>query len=111
VAKPAGQLDFTQNAADILKAGQLRCTVRAGKNEQRAMINLAAPREAVSLEPSGRTVQWAANSIVEIAIPLDPAQERGSIEIALSAWKDGLPLDAAPCQGWLTIAAESDWSE
>jgi alpha-amylase/alpha-mannosidase (GH57 family) len=105
------RVDFTSGAEDILKAGEVRCTVRAGGIEQCASIRLAAPRDPVTLKPGGHRVEWAANSILELAIPLDAPGAHGPFEVTLSAWKDGLPLDAVPQQGWLQVSAESSWSE
>jgi alpha-amylase/alpha-mannosidase (GH57 family) len=103
------RVDFAPGAEDILKTGEVRCTIRSTGSEQRATIRLAAPREQIRLEPGTESIDWAANSILEIAIPLGKGPS-GPIEIGLSAWKDGLPVDAVPQQGWLTIAPESTWA-
>jgi hypothetical protein len=100
------RVDFAPGSDDILKSGELRCTVRNDGQEQHVSIRLSAPRDPVKLEPGGEVVEWAANSIVEVAIPLNKTKESGPVEVCLSAWKDGLPVDAVPQQGWLTIAAE-----
>ncbi len=73
-----------------------------------AAFDSPAPRDRIKLEPGGKPLDWAANSILEIAIPV---KNGGPFEVGLSAWKDGLPVDAVPQQGWLTIAAESTWAE
>jgi alpha-amylase/alpha-mannosidase (GH57 family) len=104
------RIDFAPDSDDILKSGEVRCTIRCDGQEQRVSIKLTAPKEPVTLIPSGANVDWAVNSILEIAIPLSPKAEFGPVDLALSAWKDGLPVDAVPQQGWLTIAAESTWS-
>jgi hypothetical protein len=104
------RIDFAPGSDDIVKAGEIRCTVRSEGQEQRAIIRLSAPKDPVYLVPSGAVVEWAANSILEIVIPLTTSKEFGPVDLALSAWKDGLPVDAAPQQGWLTITPESTWS-
>jgi len=104
------RIDFAPGSDDILKFGELRCTIRNAGQEQRASIRLSTPREPVKLEPGGEPVEWAANSILEVAFPVQKSREFGPVELCLSAWKDGLPVDAVPQQGWLVIAAESSWS-
>ena len=99
-------VDFAPGSDDLLISGELRCTLRQQGQEQRASIRLSAPRDQVKLEPGGEVVEWAANSILEFAIPLTGTKEFGPVHLCLSAWKDGLPVDAVPQQGWLTIAAE-----
>ena len=103
------RIDFTPGSNDILKFGELRCTMRVDGEEQRAGIRLSAPKDQVYLVPSGAVVEWAANSILEIAIPLK-RKDSEPLDVCLSAWKDGLPVDAVPQQGWLAIAPESTWS-
>jgi alpha-amylase/alpha-mannosidase (GH57 family) len=105
------RIDFAPGTDDILKSGEVRCTLRSRGDEQRASILLSSPRDIVKLEPSGTPLTWAANSILEIAIPLQKDQEVGPFELYLSAWKDSLPVDAVPQQGSLGIAAESSWRE
>jgi hypothetical protein len=102
------RVDFAPGADDILKTGEVRCTIRGTGDEQRAGIHLSAPREQIKLEPGGELIDWAANSTLEIAIPLKKGREAGPFEVSLSAWKDGLPVDAVPQQGWLTIATEAE---
>ena len=105
------RVDFVPGAEEILKTGELRCTLRSGGEDQRALIRLSATRDTVKLEPGGAFVDWAANSILELAIPLGKGHEGGPFDLCLSIWKDGLPVDAVPQQGWLTIAAESTWAD
>jgi hypothetical protein len=104
------RVDFAAGSDDILRWGEIRCTVRRDGSDQRSTIRLSAPREQVQLEPDGDPVEWAAKSILEIALPLK-GRPGGPIDVCLSVWKDGLPVDAVPQQGWLTIAPESSWSE
>ncbi len=104
------RIDFVPDSEDILKSGELRVTVRVKGDEQRTAIRLANPKEPVSLVPNGEAVLWAANAILEVAIPVIKGREFGPVDVCLSIWKDGLPIDAVPQQGWLTIAAESTWS-
>ena len=101
------RVDLAPGSEEILKSGELRCTVRSEGREQHAGIRLSAPRDPVKLSPGGEAVEWAANSILEIAIPLPKGKEFGPVDVCLSAWKDGLPVDAVPQQGWLTITADS----
>jgi hypothetical protein len=82
--------------------------LRSDGVEQRARVKLYAPREEVKLEPGGEVVEWAANSILEVAIPVKPKEP--FVSLCLSAWKDGLPVDAIPQQGWLTIACDTESS-
>jgi alpha-amylase/alpha-mannosidase (GH57 family) len=105
------RIDFAAGSDDIIKTGEIRCTVRSGGDERRATIQLSAPRDPVRLEPCGELVEWAANTIFEIAVPLKKGHESLAQEFCLSAWKDGLPVDAVPQQGWLAIASESMWAE
>lgn len=102
------RVDFAPGTEDILKWGEVRCTVRSDGDQQHATLHLSAPHNRVTLEPGGATLEWAANTILEIAIP---AKKTGPFEVCLSAWRDGLPVDAVPQQGWLTIAAESTWAD
>jgi hypothetical protein len=105
------RIDFVPGAEDILKSGEVRCTVRNDGQERRARIRLFDMRSEVKLEPGGDAMVWAAHSILEMAIPTTKGHEGGPFEICISAWKDGLPVDAVPQQGWLTIAAESSWAD
>jgi hypothetical protein len=96
------RVDFAPGSEDILKFGELRCTLRSDGQEQRSRVNFSAPRE------DSRPVEWAFNSILEIAMPLSPSNK--PVEIGLSVWKDGLPVDAVPQQGWLTMPRNTDFS-
>jgi len=103
-------VDFAAGSEDILRSGEIRCTVRRDGSDQRSTIRLSAPGEQVKPEADGESVEWAAKSILEIAMRLK-GRPGGPIDVCLSVWKDGLPVDAVPQQGWLTIAPESNWSE
>jgi len=103
--------DFAPGAEDILKSGEVRCTIRSQSCEQRVNLKLGGGHEPVKSEPDGVSVEWAANSILEIAVPFDQGRLSGPVELCLSAWKDGLPVDAVPQQGWLTMAPEASWED
>src|ERR1044071_896724 len=64
------RVDFDPGAVDILRSGEVRCTIRNGDTEQRASIRLGAPRNQIKLEPGGDAVDWAVKSVLEIAVPV-----------------------------------------
>jgi alpha-amylase/alpha-mannosidase (GH57 family) len=105
------RVDFAPGSADLLKSAEVRCTIRNDGKEQRANIRPSIPRDQIGMEPDGAILEWASNSILEISIPIHKNHETTAFEACLSLWKDGLPLDAVPQQGWLTIAPEVTWAE
>jgi len=109
------RVDFAPGTEDVLRSGEVRCTFRDGGDgeDRRVNLNLGTGKsEPVQVDPGGAPVEWAANSILEIAIPMKKGRQSGGpVDLCLSAWKDGLPLDAVPQQGWLTMAPPSAWED
>jgi len=106
-------VDFASGAEDVLRSGEVRCTFRDDGEDRRVNLNLGTGKsEPVNVDPGGAPVEWAANSVLEISIPMKKGRQSGGpVDLCLSAWKDGLPLDAVPQQGWLTMAPPSAWDD
>lgn len=102
------RVDFAAGSEDVFQTGEIRCQVKLGGEEQSVTLPLAEPSKPAYLSPNGDLVEWSAKSSLEIAIPIK-AEKNGPIQFSLSAWKNALPIDAVPQQGWLEMAPESAW--
>ncbi len=86
--------------------------------ESYVVLGLAGPcvetREVRMAEAdSGAAIEAAFRKVFEIRLSLRAlAVARGqSLQLQISLWKDGLPVDAAPPEGWLDVstAEPTDW--
>jgi hypothetical protein len=112
------RLDFEPAAAGTLPGTDARLTVEGGAgtssvalrftNErlEEGEVRLADPRHDAPL-------QFAFRKVLEVRLSLAAlgVASGASLRLQLSLWKDGLPVDAVPQEGWLEIstAEPADW--
>ena len=106
------RLDFHQSQPGAMAGKEVRCTLdmpAAGKGHE-AEFRLQLTRdglEVVGLDgPAAKlpgALQAAYHRVLELALPLAAlgAGPSTPVRLQFSLWEDGLPLDAAPAQGWI----------
>jgi alpha-amylase/alpha-mannosidase (GH57 family) len=103
------RFDFADAARDLMDRLEVRFTVRqSGNCEERSYLALIANGSA-SMVSSGQGVECAYRDVLEIGAPVPRRGEDAQFQA--SFWHDGLPIDAVPVQGWLTITTNDpfDW--
>ncbi len=116
------RVDFDEAATASLAGLDAHLTARpAGEPQRESYIGLAfgdsrAEAREVRLADPDRApsaVECAFRKILEVRLSLRAlAVPRGqSLQLQISLWKDGLPVDAAPSEGWLDVstAEPTEW--
>ncbi|MGB9605511.1 MAG: hypothetical protein ACPL88_06485, partial [Bryobacteraceae bacterium] len=111
------RLDFTEQAAgeplearfviEPLKPGAPAASYRIALTHGLCSVLEASPQAAAS------GAAFVCQHILEARIPLESigAASGDRLRVQLSLWRNGLPLDALPYQGWLEIstAEPAEW--
>ena len=108
------RLDFHRSQPGAMAGKEVRCTLdvpAAGKGHE-TEFRLQLTRdglEVVGLDgPAAKlpgALQAAYHRVLELALPLAAlgAGPSTPVRLQFSLWEDGLPLDAAPAQGWIHL--------
>lgn len=106
------RLDMEQSAPGGMAGAEIRLTIKTPRTETELRFDLHRDR-AELIVPAPPAVQCAYLRIFEFSAPLGSlgAQPVEPLRLQLSLWRDGLPLEAAPAQGWLefTPAEPAVW--
>ncbi len=102
------RLDLRQDFAGALAGTELRTRFDSGGRQCEFTILLASEgAELISSDCSGSPVaapcETGYRNIFEFALDLEAVQIAASaaLRFQLSLWRDGLPADAVPQQGWI----------
>jgi hypothetical protein len=106
------RLDFHQSQPGAMAGKEVRCTLdvpAAGAgHETECRLQLTRDGlEIIGLEgPAAKlpgALQAAYHRVLELALPMAAlgAGPSTPVRLQFSLWEDGLPLDAAPAQGWI----------
>ena len=106
------RLDFHQSQPGAMAGKEVRCTldVPAAGAGRETEYRLQLARDGVEVigaeGPAAQVpgaLQAAYHRVVELAIPVTAlgAGPGAPVRLQFSLWEDGLPLDAAPAQGWI----------
>ena len=97
------RVDLHARPEQLPGAMELRVTVESGAGKPK---QLTARIGATTSVEGIAGAECVAGQIVEIRIPLRAAGiKTDGLKFQLSLWKDGLPVDAAPRQGWIGVDA------
>jgi alpha-amylase/alpha-mannosidase (GH57 family) len=115
------RLDFEPAAAAALAGAQARLTVESAAGEPAASTvaiefrdgRATAAESRLARPQNGAAPQFEFHKVLELCLPLASlaVAPGDSLRLQLSLWKDGLPLDALPPEGWLVIstAEPTEW--
>ena len=108
------RIDFAPGCEETLGGVELRLGVQTAGQTWSGPLGVftAGPGSGFAAGESFPGAECAFRKILEAGIPLaaigQPAGE--AIRFQFSLWKDGLPIDAVPRQGWLDVPArEAEW--
>ncbi len=94
------RIDFNDSTREGWPGHEIRIHLREGA-VMREFKAICGP-DSTKIEPAGRA---ACDSCLEIALPLDnPA---ATVGLQVSIWKDQLPLESLPAQGWIEFVPAS----
>ncbi len=101
--------DFHDGTDDLLASLDARLTLRRHGFESECSLAVHLEKGKVSLKDSNfdaKDVEFNFQTILEIAIPLKSigVESLESVQFLSSFWHGGLPIDALPQQGWLSIS-------
>ncbi len=115
------RVDFESSAAPTLTGMEAHITVQPGNDPARAsFISLAfengqlAQRDLrlANVRADG-AIEYAYRKVIEARLPLSglAVPSGGCLRLQMSMWKDGLPVDAVPQEGWIEIstAEPTEW--
>jgi alpha-amylase/alpha-mannosidase (GH57 family) len=96
------RLDMEQSSTGGMAGTEVRLNVKADSSEMELRFNLHRDRAELAV-PAIAKAECAYLRIFELSMPLESIGARPTepVRIQLSLWRDGLPLEAAPAQGWL----------
>ncbi len=96
------RLDLEQTSPGGMAGAEVRVTVKSAHSETELRLYLEEGR-AVLTEPAVAGVKCTFVRIFELSAPLEALGVRSTepLRLQLSLWRDALPLEAAPAQGWL----------
>jgi alpha-amylase/alpha-mannosidase (GH57 family) len=103
------RFDFAPGAQDLMDKLEIRFCLRShGSTEEHSFIALIENGSA-SIGKGGPAVTCAYQNVLELAAPVPRRGE--DVQFQASCWHDGLPVDAIPVQGWLTVTTNDpfDW--
>ncbi|WP_321473426.1 glycoside hydrolase family 57 protein [uncultured Paludibaculum sp.] len=113
------RVDLEQPKPGALAGTEVRVIVKSVRHETELHATLLADGAKGKVARStrkrtvGAEVQCAYSQIFELSVDLLSVGGRSTekIELQMSLWRDGLPLEAAPAQGWLELVPSepSDW--
>ena len=105
------RLDFEHNLISGLQGAQV--ILEAAPAADPSHVTTAAMQLDWGKHAEAEGVEFAFMKILEMRAPLSAIGTglRQPVRFKLSLWQEGLPLDAAPQQGWLEVptAEPSDW--
>jgi hypothetical protein len=105
------RIDFADASEQTLEGVELRLSVQTAQGTAKGPLGVFGGGQEAGFKTIGTFVgaECAFRKILEAGIPL-AALGSAPIRFQFSLWKDGLPLDAVPQQGWLDVpAAEQEW--
>ncbi len=103
------RIDFAPGSPDLIEDLEIRLTLRAHGSSDQETFRLRLENGTASRIDGKNGVECAYQQALELSAPLpDKAVD---IQFQTSFWHDGLPVDAIPVQGWLSInVADPDWA-
>ena len=103
------RIDFAPGVQDLLENLEVRFTVRTLGQTDQNTFRLKLENGMASIVSAGGGEECAFQHSLEISAPL-PSRVLDA-QFQTSLWHDGLPVDAIPVQGWITInVADPDWA-
>lgn len=97
------RVEFLPGTEDLLTELDVRLSVMAGTSTEIKTTVRLASGQATAEKGSG--VTCAFKQLLEIAVPVtDTARTADHIRFHASFWHGGLPIEAVPAQGWLSVA-------
>ena len=102
------RFDFQESDRDLLSQLDVRLCVRKMGSEEPKQYHLRMDSSGVS--PIDGNLQCAFRDVLEVGAPLPETGHNTQFQASL--WHDGLPVEALPAQGWITVnvADPNDWS-
>jgi alpha-amylase/alpha-mannosidase (GH57 family) len=108
------RIDFEDGSEEALKGVELQLGAQAPQGTTNGSLGVfdSTARGGFLMGVAFPGAEGAFRNVLEASIPLAAvgASPGQPIRLQFSLWKDGLPVDAIPQQGWLDVPApESDW--
>ncbi len=108
------RIDFDDASQQTLSGVELRLGLQAGSAASNGSLGVFAGESGGAFQTGSAFpgAECSFEKILEAGVPLaaigmDPAQP---FRFQFSLWRDGLPMDAVPQQGWLELpAVDPDW--
>ena len=95
------RIDFHESKEETLGGMELRLKIQGPAGEMSGSLGAFTPGGSFSMGAAFAGAECAFQHILEASVPLSSAPPGESIRFQFSLWKDGLPMDAIPQQGWL----------
>jgi alpha-amylase/alpha-mannosidase (GH57 family) len=104
------RFDFAESAQDLLSGLDVLITTRALEANKENQYSIRVEGGSAHVVPPTTGAHCAFLNILEAEFDVPPTTD--DIQFQVSFWHDGLPVDAIPAQGWLTVnvAELVDWA-
>jgi hypothetical protein len=103
------RIDFEDTPGQTLGGVELRLGVQTALGVSSAPLGVFGPDSGGGFTASAAFpgAECAFRKILEASVPLEGlgAAAGQSVRFQFSLWRDGLPMDAVPQQGWLELPA------
>jgi alpha-amylase/alpha-mannosidase (GH57 family) len=101
------RIDFHAGSEDLLAALEARLHLKVPESGKEVAINVRIQDGKATAPGAPAGVECAFQNILEVAVPISVLQGNGNgprVQFQVSFWREGLPIDAVPQQGWLETA-------
>jgi alpha-amylase/alpha-mannosidase (GH57 family) len=104
------RMDFADDTQDLLTNLDVRLGLRKLDSKEAQQYSVKIQEGSAHFAGRAPGAECGYQNVLEVGIPLPDEDEDAQFQI--SFWHDGLPVDAIPSQGWLTVnvADMVDWT-
>jgi hypothetical protein len=95
------RIDFHESRVETLDGVEIRLTIQTSAGESSGSLGAFGPGGVFATGAAFPGAECAFQNILEAGAPVPGGKPGETVRLQFSLWKDGLPMDAVPQQGWL----------
>jgi alpha-amylase/alpha-mannosidase (GH57 family) len=95
------RIDFQESKEETLSGVEIRLKIQGPAGESGGSLGAFTPTGSFATSPAFPGAECAFQNILEASVPLSGVKPGEPVRFQFSLWRDGLPMDAVPQQGWL----------
>ena len=95
------RIDFHESKEETLEGMEIRLQIQGPTGESGGSLGAFGPGGSFAMGTAFPGAECAFQNILEASVPVAGGVAGKPVRFQFSLWKDGLPVDAIPQQGWL----------